>query len=60
VQRGGEMKTYRVYLTDRDSAVEIKSIDRYEITKDKIIFINGLDRIVAVFIANNIKGFREV
>ena len=53
------MKTYRVYLTDRDSAVEIKSIDRYEITKDKIIFINGLDRVVAVFVTNNIKGFRE-
>jgi hypothetical protein len=60
VQRGGEMKTYRVYLTDRDSSVEIKSVARYEITEDKIVFINSLDRIVAVFIANNIKGFREV
>jgi hypothetical protein len=54
------MKTYRVYLTDRDSSVEIKSVARYEITEDKIVFINSLDRIVAVFIANNIKGFREV
>lgn len=54
------MKTYRVYLTDRDSAVDIKSIDRYEIVKDKIVFVNGFDRIVAVFVTNNIKGFREV
>lgn len=54
------MKTYRVYLTDRDSAVDIKSIDRYEITEDKIKFINAFDRAVAVFVTNNIKGFREV
>lgn len=54
------MKTYRVYLTDRDSAVDIKSINRYEIKKDKIVFIDGFDRVVAIFITNNIKGFREV
>ena len=54
------MKTYRVYLTDRDSGVDIKSIDRYEITKGKIMFIDGFDKVVAIFITNNIKGFREV
>ncbi len=54
------MKTYRVYLTDRDSGVDIKSIDKYEIFEDKIVFIDGLDRAVAVFVTNNIKGFREV
>ena len=59
MERGGVMKTYRVYLTDKDSGVDIKSIDRFEITEDKIIFIDGLGRIVAVFIVNNIKGFRE-
>jgi hypothetical protein len=54
------MKTYRVYLTDRDSAVDLKSIDRYEVIEDKIAFINALGKVVAVFIDNNIKGFREV
>ena len=54
------MKTYRVYLTDRDSGVELKSIKRFEIGEDKIMFIGGLDNIVAVFVTNNIKGFREV
>ena len=54
------MKTYRVYLTDRDSGVDIKSIDRYEIIEDKIVFVNGLGRVVAIFVTNNIKGFREV
>lgn len=54
------MKTYRVYLTDRDSAIDIKSIVKYEITEDKIVFIDGLDKVVAVFMTNNIKGFREV
>ena len=54
------MKTYRVYLTDRDSAVDIKSIDKYEITEDKIMFKDSLGRAVAVFVTNNIKGFREV
>jgi hypothetical protein len=60
VQKGGEMKTYRVYLTDRDSAVEIKSIDRFNVTEDKIIFIDEFDKIVAVFMTANIKGFGEV
>jgi hypothetical protein len=54
------MKTYRVYLTDRDSAVEIKSIDRFNVTEDKIIFTDEFDKIVAVFMTANIKGFREV
>lgn len=54
------MKIYRVYLTDRDSCVDIKSIDRFEIVEDKIMFVDGLGRVVAVFVTNNIKGFREV
>jgi hypothetical protein len=60
VQRGGEMKTYRVYLTDRDSAVDLKSIDRFDITENIITFSDSLDKVVAVFVIKNIKGFREV
>ena len=54
------MKTYRVYLTDRDSCVDIKSIDRYEIIEDKIMFVDIMGKVTAVFVTNNIKGFREV
>lgn len=54
------MKTYRVYLTDRDSAVDLKSIERFDITEDIITFSDNLDKVVAVFVINNIKGFREV
>jgi hypothetical protein len=54
------VKTYRVYLTDRDSAVDLKSIDRFDITENIITFSDSLDKVVAVFVIKNIKGFREV
>lgn len=53
------MKTYRVYLQDKDNAAEIKAT-YFKFEKDGLYFYNDLDKIIAVFNMNNIKGFREV
>lgn len=53
------MKTYRVYLQDKDNAAEIKATD-FRLKEDMLYFFNDLDKIIAAFNMSNIKGFREV
>ena len=53
------MKTYRVYLQDKDNAAEIKAI-KFDFNEDRLFFYNDQNKLVAMFNMNNIKGFREV
>lgn len=53
------MKTYKIYLQDKDNVAEVKATD-YKFEGDGLYFYNELDRIIAVFNMNNIKGFKEV
>jgi hypothetical protein len=53
------VKTYRVYLQDRDNAAEIKARD-FDFKEDRLFFFDDHGRKIAVFNMNNIKGFREV
>ena len=53
------MKTYRVYLQDKDNAIEIKATE-FKFKEEYLYFGNDLGNLTAVFNMNNIKGFREV
>ena len=55
MERGGRM-TYEIIVSP--NCIKLIAADAFEVTEDKIFFYDNR-RVVAVFISNNILGFRE-